>query len=470
MEFIENKTFDEIEVGDSASVVRTLSQEDIELFAVMSGDVNPAHLDEEYAKSDMFQKIIAHGMWGGSLVSTVLGTKLPGPGTIYLGQTFKFRRPVGIGDTITVTAIVADKDEESKKVVFDCTCTNQDGKAVIEGSATVLAPTEKVKRPRPILPEVLLRDTGARFRKIVAMTENLDPVRMAIVHPVAGPTLQGADEAAKAGLIVPVLIGPRARIEAAAEEEGLDISPYELIDTDHSHAAAAKAVAMARALDVGAIMQSTKYALELMQAAVTRYSGIRTARRMSHIDVMDVPGYDRLLLITDSFVNADPSFDDKRDIVQNAIDLARILGVTVPKVALLSAFIRVDFRVRSTMEAAALCKMADRGQIKGAVIDGPLTYDTAVSAESASKKGLITPVAGEADILVAPDLEAGALLTKQLEFQADSMNASVVMGGRVPIVFTSITDDVFERMTSCALAVLAAKHKAENPDLTTDEH
>ena len=212
MDLIENRTFDEIQLGETASLVRTLSREDIELFAVMSGDVNPAHVDEDYARSDMFHKIIAHGMWGASLISTLLGTKLPGPGSIYLDQTLSFRHPVSVGDTITVTVTVAAKEAAQHRVTLDCACTNQRGEVVIRGSALVIAPTEKVKRPRILLPEVQLHDHGAWYRHLLELASGLAPIRMAVVHPVDSNALLGAIEAAQAGLIVPVLVGPKDKI------------------------------------------------------------------------------------------------------------------------------------------------------------------------------------------------------------------------------------------------------------------
>jgi acyl dehydratase len=184
MDYIENRTFDEIQIGEAASLTRTLTKEDIQLFAIMSGDISPIHVDEEYAKSDMFQKIIAHGMWGGALISTLLGTKLPGPGAIYLGQTLRFRRPVAPGDTITVTATAIAKKPEKRRITFECQCVNQHGEIVISGEAEILAPTKKVKRPRVVLPEVHLYDYGARYRELIALTEGLEPIRTAVVHPV----------------------------------------------------------------------------------------------------------------------------------------------------------------------------------------------------------------------------------------------------------------------------------------------
>ena len=205
---IENKTFDEIRLGDTASLVRTLTHKDIEVFAIMSGDVNPAHVDESFAKSDMFHKVVAHGMWGASLISTVLGTELPGPGTIYIDQSLHFRRPVGLGDTITVSVKVAKKIEETHRVILECRATNQHGKEVITGTAEVIAPTEKISRAQVVLREIELREKGHRYRQLIEMTKGLDPIRTAVVHPVDTPSLLGAVEAARSRLIIPVLVGP----------------------------------------------------------------------------------------------------------------------------------------------------------------------------------------------------------------------------------------------------------------------
>ncbi|HMB04437.1 MAG TPA: bifunctional enoyl-CoA hydratase/phosphate acetyltransferase, partial [Isosphaeraceae bacterium] len=335
MDYIENRTFDEIKVGDSASLVRTLTKDDISIFAAMSGDVNPAHVDEEYAKSDLYHKIIAHGMWGGSLISTVLGTKLPGPGAIYLGQTLTFRRPVAVGDTITVSVTATEKDPEKCGVTFDCRCVNQKGEVVIAGRADVIAPAEKIKRPRTPLLEVHVHDWGVRYRQLIDLTKGLEPIRTAVVHPVDGNSLRGAIDAAQLNLMIPVLVGPEAKIRAAADAEGIDLSPYKLIPTQHSHEAAARAVALARAGTVEAVMKGSLHTDELMHEVVARDTGLTTARRISHVFVMDVPAYPRALFLTDAAINIYPDLEDKRDIVQNAIDLAQVLGIETPKVAIL---------------------------------------------------------------------------------------------------------------------------------------
>jgi phosphate acetyltransferase/phosphate butyryltransferase len=461
MDMIENRTFDEIAPGESASLVRTLSKEDIALFAIMSGDVNPAHVDEEYARSDMFHTIIAHGMWGASLISTLLGTKLPGPGAIYLGQTLQFRHPVVVGDTITVTVTVTAKERDGYRVTFDCACTNQRGEVVISGSALVIAPTEKVKRPRVLLPEVHLHEHGTVYRHLIDLTKGLPPLRTAVVHPVDSNALLGAIEAAQANLIIPILIGPADKIHAVAMAQEVDLAPYTLIPTEHSHAAAEQAVAMARAGEVDALMKGSLHTDELMGAVLAPSIGLATARRMSHVFVLDVPAYPRPLYLTDAALNVTPDLVAKRDIVQNAIDLLHVLGIASPKVAILSAVEIVNPKLPSTLDAAALCKMADRGQISGGVVDGPLAFDNAVSPEAALTKGIISPVAGLADILVVPDLEAGNMLAKQLAYLADAQSAGIVLGARVPIVLTSRADSPLARSASCALALLLAQSKGK---------
>ncbi|MGE5636226.1 MAG: bifunctional enoyl-CoA hydratase/phosphate acetyltransferase, partial [Nocardioidaceae bacterium] len=360
---IENRTFDEIALGDSATLERTLSRQDIELFAVMSGDVNPAHLDEEYARDEMFHRVIGHGMWGAALISTVLGTTLPGPGTIYLEQTLRFRRPLGVGDTASVSVTATEKDPERHRVTFECCCTNQRGEVAISGTAVVIAPTEKVRRPRVALPEVQLHKHGVFFRDLISRAEGLEPIRTAVVDPIDEESLGGALAAAEAGLIVPVLVGPEARIRAAADSAGLDISDHALADAEGSRAAAVAAVGMARMGAVQAVMNGSLHPLELVSAAVASASHLRSDRRMSHVVVMDVPAYSRPLFVTDSALNVEPALEDKRDIVQNAIDLAHAMGIDEPKVAVLSATGTVNPKVRSTLDAAALTKMAERGQI-----------------------------------------------------------------------------------------------------------
>lgn len=457
--FIENRTYDEIAVGDSASLSHTLEQRDIELFAAMSGDVNPAHMDPDYAKTDLFHRVIAHGMWGGALISTVLGTQLPGPGAIYLSQDLHFRAPVSLGDTITVTVTAREKKPAKNRIVFDCRCSNQSGTEVIVGTAEVQAPTEKIRRLRVEVPQVHIANHG-RFRTLMERVAGGQAMSAAIAHPCDEISLAGVAQAAQAGLIVPILVGPAAKIRAAAQQAGLDIGAYRLVDAPHSHAAARQAVALVRQGEAALLMKGSLHTDELIHAVLAADGGLRTERRLSHVYVMDVPDYARLLLITDAAINIAPSLADKRDIVQNAIDLARVIGIESPRVAMLSAVETVNPAIPSTLDAAALCKMADRGQIEGGIVDGPLAFDDAVNLDAAREKGIVSPVAGMADILVVPDLEAGNMLAKQLTFLADADAAGVVMGARVPIILTSRADTPRTRMASCAVAVLLARANA----------
>ncbi|WP_407653271.1 bifunctional enoyl-CoA hydratase/phosphate acetyltransferase [Azospirillum isscasi] len=452
---IENVTFEEIQIGQQASLSRRLTMSDIELFATVSGDINPAHLDEEYAADSQFHKVIGHGMWSGSLISAVLGTLLPGPGTIYIGQDLRFKRPVGLGDVITVTVTAKEKHGEKNIVVFDCVARNQDGKEVVSGLAEVIAPTKKVRRAAHELPQVqVIRHDG--HDELLGKTESLPPVPTAVVHPCDESSLKGAVEAAEANLIDPVLIGPASKIRSVAEAHGLDIGRYRIVDVPHSHASAETGVRLARSGECEAVMKGSLHTDELMAEVVRKETGLRTGRRLSHVFVMNVPTYPRTLLITDAAINIYPTLEDKVDIVQNAIDLAKVLGVETPRVAILSAVETVNPKIASTLEAAALCKMADRGQIKGGILDGPLAFDNAISLEAARTKGITSEVAGQADILLVPDLEAGNMLAKQLSFLANSDAAGIVLGARVPIILTSRADNVRTRLASCAVAVLAA--------------
>jgi phosphate butyryltransferase len=427
---------------------------------VVSGDVNPAHMDPSYAATDMFHRVIAHGMLGAGLISSVLGTKLPGPGTIYLGQDLRFRHPVDIGDTITATLTVREKRAEKGDVILECCCTNQHGKEVITGAAHVRAPTEKVRRPRVELPDVQL-SRHERLRTLLTAAAGGAPVVTAIVHPCDAASIGAAAEAAAAGLITPIFVGPAAKIRAAAVAAGVDITPYRLVDTPHSTAAAEQAVAMVRAGEAQMLMKGSLHTDELLHAVVATDSGLRTKRRLSHVYLMDVPSYPRPLLLTDAAVNIAPDLDAKRDIIQNAIDLAHVMGIAAPRVALLSAIETINPKLRSTLDAAALCKMADRGQITGGLVDGPLAFDNAVSPAAVADKGIVSQVAGQADILVVPDLEAGNMLAKQLTFLTGADAAGVVLGARVPIILTSRADGARTRLASCAVAVLLARARAQ---------
>lgn len=297
-------------------------------------------------------------------------------------------------------------------------------------------------------------DATPFFARFLAACREHQPVRMAVVHPVDAASLGGAMAAARDHLAVPVLVGPGDRIRKTAETNAIDIAGVDIVSTPHSHAAGEQAVAMARAGHVDMLMKGALHTDELLAPALARETGLRTARRISHVFVMDVPNADRPYYITDAAINITPTLEDLRDIVQNAIDLAHALGNGEPRVAILSAVETVTSKLQSTLNAAALCKMADRGQITGAKLDGPLAFDNAVSPEAAAAKGIVSEVAGRADILVVPDLVSGNMLAKELDYLAGASSAGLVLGARVPIVLTSRADGIFERKVSTALAVL----------------
>lgn len=296
----------------------------------------------------------------------------------------------------------------------------------------------------------------AKYRRLIEVARKHPPLATAVAHPCDRVSLESAVEAANLGLMKPILVGPPARLLDVAEREALDITPFEIVEARHSHDSAAKAVELVRAGQAEALMKGSLHTDELMGAAVARETGIRTERRISHCFVMAVPSYGDALIITDAAVNIAPSLADKVDIVQNAIDLAHALGVAEVRVAILSAMETVNPKVSSTIEAAALCKMADRGQITGALLDGPLALDNAIDPEAAALKRIVSPVAGKANVLVVPDLEAGNMLAKSLSFLAGADAAGIVLGTRVPIVLTSRADSLTTRLASCAVAVLVA--------------
>lgn len=454
-DMIENVTYDEISVGQSARLLRTLSLADIQAFAAVSGDTNPAHLNAEYANDTLFHGVIAHGMWGGALISALLGTQFPGPGTIYLEQVLHFTKPVRIGDTLTVTATVLTKDDTKKRLELDCQVVNQKGDRVLHGTAKVLAPSVKVRLPRVNAPLIQLFDPEARFKELLARGKGMEAVRCAVVHPCDVESLSGAMDSARYGLIVPVLIGPEVRIRHLAQEAGIDLTGVEIISVPHSHAAAEKAADMAANGEVEVLMKGSLHTDELIHSVLAR-PALRTGRRMSHVFRFDVPLYPKPLLITDAALNITPSLQEKVDIIQNAIDFARIMGIETPKVAILAAVETVNPNMPSTIDAAALCKMADRGQIKGAILDGPLAFDNAISLHAAKVKHIESAVAGDADILVVPDLESGNMLAKQLEYLAGASGSGLVLGARVPIALTSRADGPMTRVASALLAQLAA--------------
>ena len=455
LEWMENVTYNELAVGQTARLLRTVTLEDIQAFAAVSGDINPAHLNAEYADATMFHGVIAHGMLGAALISALFGTQFPGPGTIYLGQELKFTKPVRVGDTLTVLATVSEKDDEKMRVKMDCLVTNQKGEVVLKGEAKLLPPTQKVRVPKVNAPQIQLFDPEARLKELLARAAGLEAVRCAVVHPCDAGSLSGAMDAAAHGLIVPVLIGPEGRIRRAAEEAGIDLGGVEIVPVEHSHAAAERAAAMAASREVEAVMKGSLHTDELLKAILAQ-PALRTGRRLSHVFRFDVPLYPKPLLITDAAINIAPTLLEKADIIQNAIQFAQIMGTPQPKVAILSAVETVTPAIPSTLDAAALCKMADRGQITGGLLDGPLAFDNAISMDAVRIKGIASAVAGQADILAVPDLESGNMVAKQLEYLAGACGSGLVLGARVPIALTSRADGPSVRVASAVLALLVA--------------
>lgn len=298
-----------------------------------------------------------------------------------------------------------------------------------------------------------------KYERLIALVGPLPPIPTAVAHPCSTAALEGAIDAAKANIITPILVGPRDRINATAAAAGIDLAGYEIVDAAHSHESAEKAVALVREGRAEILMKGSLHTDELLAAVVKRDTGLRTERRLSHCFIMDVPGHEQVLTITDAAINIFPTLEEKVDIVQNAIDLAHAMGLEEPKVAILSAMETVNPKLPTTIEAAALCKMADRGQITGGLLEGPLAFDNAISPEAARIKGIRSPVAGRADILLVPDLEAGNMLAKSLSFLMNADSAGIVLGARVPIILTSRADSVESRLASCAVAVMMIEYR-----------
>ena len=303
-----------------------------------------------------------------------------------------------------------------------------------------------------------------KYELLLARCKEIAPAPTAVAHPCDESSLRGAVEAAEMGIILPILVGPRGKIEAVARESGLNIAPYEIVDVEHSHGAADEAVRLTREGRAELLMKGSLHTDELMAAVVRSGTGLRTNRRISHCFIMDVPSLDRAIFVTDAAINIFPTMEDKMHIIQNAIDLAHALGNEKPKVAILSAMETINPKLQSTIEAGALCKMADRGQITGGILDGPLALDNAIDLDAAKIKKIESPVAGKADILVVPDLEAGNMLAKSLSFMADADAAGIVLGARVPIILTSRADSVLTRLASCAVAALVAASRRQMTD------
>ena len=453
MESLTNVTFEEIRVGDTAKVLRKLSAFEVEALALVGGNVDGFHVADGQWSPEGPMKAESVGVE--ALLSGLLNRKLPGPGSSITAQNLCFQGRVEAGDEVVATATAREKRPDDRLVVFDCEVCCK-GRNLVTGTVTVRAPERRLNYADVATPEVMLRRTD-NFARLLKRCDGSQPVLCAIVHPCDRDSLLGPIEASRHKLITPILVGPEEKIRGVAEAEGIDLSGCRIVSTPHSHASAEKAVAMARAGEVEALMKGSLHTDELMSAVVPSATGLRTNRRISHVFIMDVPTHPHPIAITDAAINIAPTLEDKVHIAQNVIDLAHALGVPEPKVAILSAVETVNPKIPSTLDAAALCKMAERGQITGGILDGPLAFDNAISLEAARTKKINSPVAGKADVLLVPDLEAGNMLAKQLTYLAGADAAGIVLGARVPIILTSRADNVRTRLVSTAVMKLAVQ-------------
>jgi phosphate butyryltransferase len=455
----QNTPFDQLEVGMEAEVRRLCVADDLYVFAHASGNLNPMHLPKEDGDRDGKPESVAPSSWVGSLISAVLGNKLPGPGTLYKSQNLRFHARAHAGDEL-IARVKLIRKGDNRSATFETTVTLADGTILIDGETEVIAPAMKESFDIHDVPGLTI-ESHRHFDKLLEMSEDLPATRMAVVAPEEENALRGAMMAAEHKLIQPILLGDQDKIYSTAKVLGITLDKIELIHCATHHEAAQLAVTMVRDARANAIMKGHMHTDDLLRPILSSRNGLKTGRRLSHIFVMDVPGLDHLLMVSDAAINIAPDLPAKVDIVQNAIDLAISLGIETPKVGVLSAVETVNPKIPSTLDAAALSKMADRDQIKGGIVDGPLAMDNAISLSAARTKGIKGGVAGHADILIAPNLESGNMLAKELTFIAHAEAAGVVIGARCPIVLNSRSDSDKSRLASCAVAALHAKRARE---------
>ncbi|WP_395664953.1 bifunctional enoyl-CoA hydratase/phosphate acetyltransferase [Methylocella sp.] len=449
---LSNRLFDEIAVGDTAATKRVVAPDDLYVFAHVSGNLNPLNLPHAPGEDAEGQNV-APSMWIGSLFSSVLGNLLPGPGTVYEAQSLRFHARAEVGDELAVKVEVIER--RAPRTIVLATRIERAGTLIADGVAEVRAPEE-----RRVVADVALPGlTVSRHRNMARMLDacaGLDAMPTAVVAPEEENALLGALAGGRERLIVPILIGDEAKIREIAKAHGADLSGVAIENVESHDKAAARAVELVGLGQARAVMKGHLHSDELLRHVVKSQGGLRTSRRVSHVFVMDAPTLPNLLLVTDAAINIAPTLEEKVDIVQNAIDLGRALGLAKPKVGVLSAVELVNPKIQSTLDAAALSKMSERGQITGGVVDGPLAMDNAISISAARTKGLTSLVAGRADILVAPNLESGNILAKELTYAAQAEGAGLVLGARAPVMLTSRADDEGSRLFSCAVAVLYA--------------
>ena len=454
--FIESKTFDEIAVGDTATTDHVLTQDDAMAFASISGFTAVLSQDEVIERTGGIPPT-GPNMWCASLISGLFSMHIPGPGVTLTSISLAFHNRIHVGDRILVQIKVTAKDDASQVVSFDCEAHNGAGLSIFTGTAQAIPPTKKLRWSTLPVPQLIVNNPYRRYNEMIARATAKPAVRTAIAWPCDEVSLGGAIQAYKDKLIVPVLVGAEDKIREVAKALNLSLDGVRIVDISDSRSAAARAVELARKGEVEMLMKGSLHTDEIMGAVVSREGGMRTGRRISHVFALDVPMYHKTLFVADAAINIQPDLETKISILQNAIDMMLTLEVVDPKVAILSAVESVNPAIPSTLDAAALCKMVDRGQITGAIVDGPLAFDNAISSDAARIKNIKSKVAGDVDLLMVPNLEAGNILFKELQYLAGALAAGVVVGAKVPIVLTSRADGELARMASCALGVLLAK-------------
>lgn len=453
-----NKTFSEIEVGDAAEIKRLITQDDLLTFAAVSGNLNPMHLQTDEYSDDQKNQPVAPGLLMGSIVSAVLGTQLPGPGTLYRRQLIDFHERVHAGDEVICRVVVKEIHPE-RQVRLETTVRRAvDDAMVISGEAIVDAPTEKFDRDDVDVPGLIVQ-RHRHFEAIISRAKTLSPMLTAVVCPHDINSLGGAMLASSQGIIQPILVGKAATIMAIAIENAIDLTGFRMVEAVDDVSASAIASSLVREGQVSAIMKGHLHTDDLIKPLLDKTAGLRTGRRFTHVFVMDVPGQPEPILVSDAAVNISPDLATKVSICQNAIDLAVSLGLD-PRVAVLSAVETVNPSIQSSVDAALLSKMADRGQIIHGLVEGPLAMDNAVDLGAARTKGLKGKVAGRANILIVPDLDAGNMLAKQLAYISHAEGAGLLLGAKVPVILNSHSDSPMARLASCAVASI--HHASDN--------
>ena len=446
-----NRTYDELQVGDVAELRRLITADDLYVFAVASGNTNPMHLQDSDPDGNGITERVAPGMFVASLISAVLGTKLPGPGTLYRRQVLDFHARAHAGNEVVVRAEVMAKADGIVRLKTDVRRIADDV-MILTGEAEVEAPTEKFDRDGIEIPGLVVQ-RHRHFEALLQRARPLQALPTAVVCPDDANSLGGALLAARESIITPILIGSEAAIRKAAKAMGADLTGIGVIDIAGDAAAAERACALVHEGRAAAVMKGHLHTDDLLRAMLDKTNGLRIGRRFTHVFVMDVPGQPEPIFVTDAAINIAPDLPTKMDICQNAIDLARSLGMD-PRVGVLSAVETVNPAIQSSIDAALLSKMADRGQITGGQVEGPLAMDNAIDMGAARSKGLTGNVAGRANILVVPGLDAGNMLAKQLAFMSHAEGAGLVLGAKVPVILNSRSDSPMSRLASCAVAAI----------------